>query len=104
MGIFNNNNKEEKALAKQQKKEELERVALQIRGLDNLKDEKTKDSCLKIIKSMKSVNLMDLGSFLSGNSTKDTNILIKEYLGVLLEQNWILIKQLDELANKKDTE
>lgn len=98
MALFQKN--EEKQLMKQEKKEAERLQALQFRNLDNLKDEKTKESVLKIIDKLKGQGLVEFGSFLTGNKTSDTNYLMKEYISAMFEQNWIIIKQLDELINK----
>ena len=98
MALFKSS--EEKQLEKQQQKLERDLQHLQFRNLDGIQDEKTKESILKIIDSLSSMGLIEFGSFLTGNKTGDNTYSMLQYTKAIMEQNWIIIKLLDELKNK----
>lgn len=96
MALFNKQSSEEKA---QQKQEKLDAL-LKKNGLDNLSED-IKTQVYDIFNvDLAGTGLMEMGTLLGGNSTKDNNQLIKEYTVAMMHQNWIIIKLLDDLRKK----
>lgn len=90
MALFNKESKEEK---QQQKADEM----LSRYGLDTLNDETAKIGCLEVIQLMAANKFIDVGSALQGNTP---DVAKQTYLRTLVEQNFIIIKQLDRLLSK----
>ena len=90
MSLFNKESREEK---QQQRAQEL----LAQFGLENLNDETSKIACLDIMHGLAGNKLMDIGAALQGNSS---DVAKQTYLRALVEQNFIIIKQLDRLLSK----
>lgn len=67
-------------------------------GLETL-SEKDKESIRKIIGDLSGLGLMKAGILLGGKA-EDTAKL--GYLSALVEQNWIMIRQLDQINKKLD--
>lgn len=91
MGFFdmNSETKEQKAARKQ--KEMLEKY-----GLEGIENQKDIDSVRKILSELCGTGLMETGMTLSfGTKTEDA--LPIYYQRAMLEQNWIIIRQLDRL-------
>lgn len=92
MGMFGNKvSKEEKKAAKMQ----------EMANKYNLGDINPKD-----LETVKSINyelmgtgLMEFGTLLTGKSEDNVKIA---YLNTLIQQNWIIIRQLDEISKKLD--
>ena len=92
MGMFGNKtNKEEKKAAKMQ----------EMANKYNLGDINPKD--LETIKSINyelmGTGLMEFGTLLTGKAEDNVKIA---YLNTLIQQNWIIIRQLDEISKKLD--
>lgn len=89
MSIFGNkDNKEEKQLEKL-------RAKLQKHGLENI-DSQYMEDCASIYRSLAGVGLMEFGSFISG--MKNEEKIKVSYLHAIMNQNWIIIKQLDRIT------
>lgn len=94
MALFKSN--EQKELEKQQKIEELMRKY----GLEDLKDPKDVESVKKIALDLLGVGWMETGSFLQGEDIKTNVKVLLQYQKVIMEQNFMLIRILDKIANK----
>lgn len=92
MALFNNEAKQEKDA--QKAKQIMERY-----GLDRL-SKKDYESCKKILLDLFGVGVMKAGIALSfGKAEEQCKIA---YLSAMVEQNWIIIRQLDELNQRLD--
>ena len=92
MGLFSSKEcREDKKLAKMQ----------QIASKYHLEDINPKD--LEAIKNINyelmGTGLMEFGTLLSGKSEDNVKIA---YLNTLIQQNWVIIRQLDEISKKLD--
>ncbi len=92
MGLFSSKeSREDKKLAKMQ----------QIASKYHLEDINPKD--LEAIKNINyelmGTGLMEFGTLLSGKSEDNVKIA---YLNTLIQQNWVIIRQLDEISKKLD--
>lgn len=94
------NKKEMKELEKQRKQEEKTAAALARYGLDSLTNPKDIESVKKIISSQAGDGFFEFGQLLGGANEKDYLRQIYYQNQVLVEQNFILIRQLDEIASK----
>lgn len=88
--------KENKESKKQRQAEE----TAQRLGLNGISS-KDAQSVKYIIDMMANNGLMELGSLLSGGSNVGQDIT-NNYLNAIVEQNWIMIRQLDEISKKLD--
>lgn len=93
MALFGGESKEEK----QAKKAE---ALLEKYGLQNLSDPQDLASVKKITNELAGSGFSEAGMKLS-MGTKTEDLLKVSYLGAIVEQNWIIIRQLDKLNNKK---
>jgi len=95
MAVFNGKkeSKEEKQARKAQ--EMAQRL-----GLDALSPTNAQ-SVRYVVNTLANSNLLELGSLLSGGSNTGQDIT-NTYLNALVEQNWIMIRQLDEISKKLD--
>ena len=66
-------------------------------GLQNLSDPRDIESVKRISESIYGNKLIELGTALSGSGEDSAKLT---YLSALVEQNWIIIRQLDQL-NKR---
>ena len=87
MALFSKENKEDKAARKAA--ELLERF-----GLEELQDERDLEAVKVIAMEMAGNGLIEFGTALSG---KVEDVAKISYLRAVLEQNWIIIRQLDRL-------
>lgn len=92
MALFNNVSKEEKDAQKLQ--EMMNRF-----GLDHL-SQKDYESCKKIINDLLGLGLIKAGMALS--FAKGEEQCKVGYLSAMVEQNWIIIRQLDEMNQRLD--
>lgn len=100
MGLFTSKEqKEQKELQKQQElaaqQEQKLRAKLAEHHLEGIDAEYARD-CAEILTSLKGTGLMEFGNLLSGMKSEDT--LKVTYLHALMDQNWIIIRQLDRIA------
>jgi hypothetical protein len=92
MALFGNSeSKEEKKAAK---------VAALLKryGLEEISDPRDAESVKQIAASLAGNNLIEIGTALSGSAQ---DVAKMSYLSALVEQNWIIIRQLDKLNNGK---
>ncbi len=92
--MFGNKEKKEE---KHQKK--LEEVMKKYR-LDEVSPEYA-EAVRDINLRLSGTGLIDFGTFIGGNQ-KGIDPLILAYFETLIEQNWIMIRQLDKIASKLD--
>ena len=90
MALFNSESKEDK---KERKAQEL----LAKYGLEELSDSRDVESIRQIAYKLAGSNLIGIGTVMSG-SAQDVGKL--SLLQAIVEQNWIIIRQLDKLNNK----
>ena len=91
MALFGKEAKEDKIARKTQ--DMLERY-----GLDYL-DAKDLDSVRKIGYALMGNNMIELGTSLTGNGV---DVAKMSYMRAMIEQNWIIIRQLDRICKKLD--
>lgn len=94
MGLFAS------AEEKQQKQAEKEARLLRKYGLEGL-DSKNLESVKAIATELVGTGLMDAGMKLSMSAKVEDQLQV-QYQKVLMEQNWIIIRQLDEISKKLD--
>lgn len=92
--------KELKQLEKQRKQAEKEQALLDRYGVSGLKNQEDIESVKRIASSMAGDGFFDLGSALGGANEKDYLRRLYDLNKVLMEQNFILIRQLDEISSK----
>lgn len=92
MGLFGSNEKKE-----EKKAEKLREIAKKY----HLEDINPKDleSIQDINSELFGAGLMEFGTLLTGKSEDNVKIA---YLNTLIQQNWIIIRQLDEISKKLD--
>lgn len=90
MALFNNANKEDRKAAKTE-------ALLEKYGLQELSDPRDAESVRAIASSLLGNKLIELGTALSGSGEDAAKL---SYLSAIVEQNWIIIRQLDKLNNK----
>lgn len=104
MGLFNNSGetKEEKKARKQAEAEakqaEKDLAALRKFGMENLKDPNDIESVKSILNELSGTGLTELGISLGAGSDRDIQKNIMNYQRAILEQNFIIIRQLDRIA------
>lgn len=91
MGLFE---KEPKMDKQQRKAMEL----LQKYGLQNLTDPNDLASVQKIVNELAGTGMMETGIALGGGSEKDIARVSMQYQRAIVEQNFILIRQMDKIA------
>lgn len=92
MGLFGNNDKKE-----QKKIEKMKAIAAKY----HLADINPKDlEAIQLINyELMGTGLMEFGTLLTGNTEDNVKIA---YLNTLIQQNWVIIRQLDEISKKLD--
>lgn len=104
MGLFNNSGetKEEKKARKQAESEakqaEKDLAALRKFGMENLKDPNDIESVKSILNELSGTGLTEFGISLGAGSDRDIQKNIMNYQRAVLEQNFIIIRQLDRIA------
>lgn len=92
MALFNNDGK-----SKEEKKEEKIAAKLEKFGLNDLSDPDSREMTKKILDSLVGTFAMETGMTLTiGKNPED--LLPVYYQRALMEQNWIIIKQLDQIS------
>ena len=94
MGIFKS------ADQKEAERQEKERRVLEKYNLTALTDPDDIESVRKIVSELTGTGLMEMGATLGGGSEKDILKIQMYYLRAIVEQNFIIIRQLDKIANK----
>lgn len=69
-------------------------------GLENLSDRADLESVKKIVSELVGTGMMETGMKIGSIGSKAEDILPVYYQRAILEQNWIIIRLLDKLANK----
>lgn len=98
MGIFGDKNKE----TKEEKAEKQLRQLLSKYGLEDMQtiDQKDRESVQKIILDLAGTGLMRAGMAMSfGKAEEQVKV---QSLTALIEQNWIIIRQLDRITQRLD--
>lgn len=72
------------------------RSKLEARHLDKISDEYAVD-CAEIISGLSGTGMMELGQAMSFNTKSEDKLKIT-YLHTIMDQNWIIIRQLDRIA------
>ena len=93
MGLFS---------GKETKEEKQERKALEAMAKYNLNNLSSAygNAVKNISLELAGTNAIEFGSMLSGMKSED--VLKTSYLNALIQQNWIIIRQLDEISKKLD--
>ena len=86
MGLFGNG---------EDKKEQKIQALMQKYGLENLSDPRDKQAVQNIAITLAGNKFIEVGTFLQGNSTDAAKM---SYLNAIMEQNFIMIRQLDKIA------
>lgn len=94
MALFGSKDKE----TKEEKEARKEREVLEKYGLQTLKNPEDIESVKKIVSELAGTGLMELGITLGGGNEKDILKNQLYYQRALLEQNFIMIRQLDRIA------
>lgn len=91
MGLFSGNKEDE--LSKKDMK------VLEKYNLDMLTNREDLESVRKIVTELMGTGMMEFGARLGGGSEKDVLKLQSYYLRAMVEQNFIIIRQLDRLTS-----
>ena len=75
------------------------KATMQKYGLEDLRDDRDFKSCKNIAADLSGNKLMEVGSLLKGNPSDAAKM---SYLHAIIEQNFIIIRQLDRIANLLD--
>ena len=88
MGLFGNND---------EKKAEKAQALLQKYGLDNLSDPRDIQAVQSIANDLMGNKLIEVGTLFQGNGVDAAKM---SYLNAIMQQNFIIIRLLDKIANK----
>lgn len=83
--------------SKEEKKARKVQELLEKYGLQDLSDPRDLEAVKKISEALMGNKMIELGTALSGSGE---DVAKMTYLSALVEQNWIIIRQLDKLNNK----
>lgn len=86
MGLFGNN---------EEKQEQKAQALLARYGLQDLSDPRDLQAVKNIATDLAGNKLIEFGTLLQGNSVDSTKM---SYLNAIMEQNFIMIRQLDRIA------
>lgn len=101
MALFGESKEEKKArkLAEAEAKQnEKDLAALRKFGLENLENPEDIASVKNIVSELSGTGLVELGISLGGGSDRDIQKNMMYYQRAILEQNFILIRQLDRIT------
>lgn len=90
MALFGGESKEDKQVRKAYE-------MLKKYGLEELNDPRDLDNVSNIAMRLMGNKLMELGSVMGATGPDNVKMA---YLSAIVEQNWIIIRQLDKLINK----
>lgn len=90
MALFGGESKEDKQARKAQ-------ALLEKYGLEDLSDPRDVENVRNISLSLMGNKLIELGSVMGATGPDNVKM---SYLSAIVEQNWIIIRQLDKLINK----
>lgn len=88
MGLFGNSD---------EKKAEKAQALLQKYGLDNLSDPRDIQAVQNIANDLMGNKLIEVGTLFQGNGVDAAKM---SYLNAIMQQNFIIIRLLDKIANK----
>ncbi len=80
---------------KEEKREEKAQELLKKYGLEDLSDPRDVEAVTKITYDLMGNKLIEFGTLLQGNSVDSTKL---SYLHAIMQQNFIIIRQLDRIA------
>lgn len=83
--------------SKEDKQERRVQELLEKYGLQDLTDERDLASVKNISYTLMGNKMIEMGNVLSGSGVDSAKM---SYLSAIVEQNWIIIRQLDKLINK----
>ena len=86
MGLFGNGD---------DKKEQKVQALMQRYGLEGLSDPRDRQAVQNIATNLAGNKLIEVGALLQGNSADSAKM---SYLNAIMEQNFIMIRQLDRIA------
>ncbi|SEA14882.1 hypothetical protein SAMN04515656_104108 [Eubacterium aggregans] len=92
------NKKEEKLLAKQAEQEKQIQEMLNDREVSDLPEE-YRNASIKAMRGLAGNNLAAISAALKGNTSDMASLT---YLNSITEQNWIIIRLLNEISSKLD--
>lgn len=98
MAIFGNKGKE----TKEEKEARKERELLEKYGLQDLTDYRDVESVRKIVQELVGTGLQEVGFALGAGNEKDILRVQLYYQRAILEQNFIMIRQLDRISAALD--
>ena len=82
-------------------KEEREQEELLAKyGLTSLTDKDDIEAVKRISQQLTGLKLMEIGDILGGASERDMQRMLVYYQRAIMEQNFIIIRMLDRIANK----
>ncbi len=82
---------------KEEKREEKVQALMEKYGLQDLTDPRDKQAVQNIAYDLMGNKLVQLGTILSGNNTEAAKM---SYMSAIMQQNFIIIRLLDKIANK----
>ena len=88
MGLLGNN---------EEKKEQKAQAMMQKYGLENLSDPRDIQAVKNITADLAGNKMIELGAIFGGNTTDAAKL---SYLNAIMQQNFIIIRLLDKIANK----
>lgn len=83
--------------SKEEKKEAKVQALLERYGLQELTDPRDKQAVRNIATNLMGNKLIELGAALSGSGTDPAKL---SYMNAIMEQNFIIIRQLDKISKK----
>ena len=83
--------------SKEDKKERRVNELMARYGLQELSDERDRKAVESIAYSLAGNNLIEIGTLLSGSAQ---DVAKMSYLNAIVQQNWIIIRELDKILNK----
>lgn len=103
MALFNGESKEEKKARKraeaEMKQAEKDQAALRKFGLEGLRNPEDIASVKNIVSELAGTGLIEIGIAFGGGNDRDIQKNMMYYQRAILEQNFIMIRQLDRIAN-----
>ena len=98
MGLFGSESKDEKSMKKQAKLDQKNMALLRKFGLEDLQDPSDIESVKNIVSELSGTGLMEVGLALGGGSERDIQKNQMYYQRAMIEQNFIIIRQLDRIT------
>lgn len=98
----NSKTKEEKQIEKDAKREAKIQKMLAQYGMQGLNNQEDIISIQKIAAELSGTGMYELGTTLGGGNDRDLQKLQMYYLRAIVEENFIIIRQLDRISKKLD--